>query len=267
MLATFPASVSPVHSSAIVLKGVQWLTFQTLVSELQGESTYRVAYDPQTLTMEIAQPDSAIAQAIVTLNGVSWPSVRSLLTEVGEQRAWRVAYDRGVLELRMPSIHHEEPKELIVDFVTVMVDELGIEMRKLGALTLERDDLQKAVEPDTCFYIQNEHRVRGLETINLDEVPPPDLVVESDYTHSSLDKLAIYAALGVPELWRYHKRALQVYQRVDGHYIPSDRSLAFPLFPIADIPDLIEKSKEMGQRAVIRLFRQQIQTIMLKKPG
>jgi Uma2 family endonuclease len=46
--------------------------------------------------------------------------------------------------------------------------------------------------------------------------PPPDLVVESDYTRSSLNKFNIYASLGVPELWRYGKQTLQVYQLIEG---------------------------------------------------
>jgi Uma2 family endonuclease len=37
----------------------------------------------------------------------------------------------------------------------------------------------------------------------LSSVPPPDLVVEADLTSSSLDKLTIYASLGVAEVWRY----------------------------------------------------------------
>jgi Uma2 family endonuclease len=40
----------------------------------------------------------------------------------------------------------------------------------------------------------------------LSSAPPHDLVVEVDLTSSSLDKLPIYASLGVAEVWRYAGR-------------------------------------------------------------
>ena len=197
----------------------------------------------------------------VVLKGVSWSTFKALLADVGDDRTWRIAYDRGVLEIRMPLEEHEEPKRLIESFVEAIVDELEIELRSLGSLTLEREDLTRAVEPDSCFYIQNESLVRG-RNINLPNDPPPDLAIESDYTNSSVNKDAIYAALGVPELWRYRRQSLQVYQLVEGKYEMCDRSLAFPFLPVAEIPSFIEQSRTIGQRAAVRLFRQRIREIL-----
>ncbi|MEZ2235895.1 Uma2 family endonuclease [Microcoleus sp.] len=200
----------------------------------------------------------------VVLKGVSWSTFKALLADVGDDRAWRISYDRGVLEIRMPLEEHEEPKRLIESFVEAIVDELEIELRSLGSLTIEREDLTRAVEPDSCFYIQNEYLVRG-RNINLQNDPPPDLAIESDYTNSSVNKDAIYAALGVPELWRYRRQSLQVYQLVEGKYQKCDRSLAFPFLPVAEIPVFIEQSRTIGQRAAVRLFRQRIKEILLSQ--
>lgn len=200
----------------------------------------------------------------VVLKGVSWSTFKALVADVGDDRAWRIAYDRGVLEIRMPLEEHEEPKRLIESFVEAIVDELEIELRSLGSLTLEREDLTRAVEPDSCFYIQNESLVRG-RNINLPNDPPPDLAIESDYTNSSVNKFTIYAALGVPELWMYRRQSLQVYQLVEGKYQKCDRSLAFPFLPIAEIPGFIEQSRTIGQRAAVRLFRQRIREILLSQ--
>jgi len=194
----------------------------------------------------------------VILKGVSWSTFKVLLADVGDDRAWRIAYDRGVLEIRMPLLEHEVPKGLIESFIEATADELEIEVMKAGSLTLEREDLTRAVEPDSCFYIQNEASVRGKRNINLPEDLPPDLAIESDYTNSSVNKDGIYAALGVPELWRYQRQSLQVYQLVDGKYQKCDRSLAFPFLPVAEIPGFIEQSRTIGQRADVRLFRQRI---------
>ncbi|TVQ09586.1 MAG: Uma2 family endonuclease [Leptolyngbya sp. DLM2.Bin27] len=197
----------------------------------------------------------------IVMRGVSWPTYKTLMVEVGGDRAWRIAYDQGILELRMPLEEHEEPKGLLESFVEAIADELEIEVRKLGSLTLEREDLARAVEPDSCFYIQNEAAVRGRK-INLPADPPPDLVIESDYTSSSVNKQSIYAALGVPELWRYTHQTLLVYSRVAGGYEQCDSSLAFPFLPITEVGYFIEQSRTWGQRSAVRQVRQRIREIL-----
>jgi Uma2 family endonuclease len=201
-----------------------------------------------------------VVERLVVLEGVSWQTFKALLKDIGDSRASRIAYDRGILEIRMPLTEHEEPKRLLENFIEVIVDELEIEARSLGALLLEREDLSRAVEPDSCFYIQNEALVRG-KNIQLPADPPPDLVIESDYTSSSLNKFGIYAALGVPELWRYRQQVLEVYSLVGESYELSTTSIAFPFLPIAEVPNFIEQAKTIGQRAAVRLFRDRIQEI------
>jgi Uma2 family endonuclease len=201
----------------------------------------------------------------VILKSISWSTFKALLADVGDDRAWRIAYDGGVLEIRRPHLEHEVPKGLIESFIEATADDLEIEVMKAGSLTLEREDLTRAVEPDTCFYIQNEASVRGKRDINLPEDLPPDLAIESDYTNSSVNKDSIYAAIGVPELWRYRRESLQIYQLVEGKYEVCEISLAFPFLPVAEIPGFIEQSRTVGQRAAVRLFRQRIREILLSK--
>ena len=195
------------------------------------------------------------------LQKLSWSTFKALMVDVGDNRAWRFVYDKGVLELRMPLTEHEVPKRMLEGFIEAIADELNIEIMSVGALTLEREDLSRAIEPDSCFYIQNEALVRG-KSISLPEDPPPDIAIESDYTNSSVKKFDIYAALGVPELWRYSQQTLQVYQLVEGKYQQSESSLAFPILPLAEIPGLIEQSQTVGQRTAVRLFKQRIREIL-----
>lgn len=216
----------------------------------------------------VEQPVPAAAKETrVVMRGVSWQTYKSLMAEVGDDRPWRIAYDRGVLEIRMPLLEHEVPKGLLESFVEAVADELEIEVLKAGSLTLEREDLTKALEPDSCFYIQNELQVRGREEITLPSDPPPDLAIESDYTSSSVNKEALYSALGVPELWRYTKKALLVYRRVEGGYERYEQSLAFPVLPVAEIPSFIEQSRTVGQRSAVRLFRQRVREILNQSTG
>ena len=220
----------------------------------------------QEVTTSTLRQESVQAEARVVLKGVSWATFKALMADIGEDRACRIAYDQGMLEIRMPLQEHEVPKGLLESFVEAIADELEIEVMKLGSLFLERQDLTRAIEPDTCFYIQNEALVRS-KTIDLQNDPPPDLAIESDYTNSSLNKFNIYASLGVPELWRYRKQSLQVYQLVEGNYQLSEISLAFPFLPIAEIPGFIEQSKIIGQRASVRAFRARIRGILDSSEG
>ncbi|MDJ1184697.1 Uma2 family endonuclease [Roseofilum casamattae] len=197
----------------------------------------------------------------IILNGVSWLTFTTLLAEVGDDRAWRIAYHERVLEIRMPLSEHERAKGMLESFVEAIADELEIEVMKLGALTLKREDVARAVEPDSCFYIQNESLVRS-KAIQLPDDPPPDLAIESDYTNSSLNKFTLYAGLGVPELWRYARDTLQVYRLVDGEYQAVDKSLAFPFLPVDEVPRFLAQSKDIGQRSAVRLFRQRIRQIL-----
>jgi len=213
------------------------------------------------LTTTSTPPQQSSEEKLITLTGIKWLTFKAIMSDVGDGRSWRIAYAEGVLEIRMPLTEHEEPKGMIESFVEAFADALDIEVRKLGALTLEREDLARAIEPDSCFYIQNESVVRG-KSINLLADPPPDLVVESDYTSSSLNKFSIYASLGVPEIWRYRNQCLVVYQLVEGNYEERENSLAFPFLPIAEIPGLIEQSKAIGQRAAVRLFRDRVREVL-----
>ncbi|MEG4520495.1 MULTISPECIES: Uma2 family endonuclease [unclassified Microcoleus] len=194
------------------------------------------------VTTTLTPPQQSSEEKLITLTGIKWSTFKAIMSDVGDGRAWRITYAEGVLEIRMPLTEHEEPKGMIESFVEAFADALDIEVRKLSALTLEREDLTRAIEPDSCFYVQNESVVRG-KSINLPADPPPDLVVESDYTSSSLNKFSIYASLGVPEIWRYRNQCFVVYQLVEGNYEERENSLAFPFLPIAEIPGLIEQSK------------------------
>jgi Uma2 family endonuclease len=83
-----------------------------------------------------------------------------------------------------------------------MALELEIEIECLGSTTFRRKICRNGLEPDECYYVQSVSRVRNAE-VDLDIHPPPDLLIESDYTKSSLPREPVYAGLGMPELWRF----------------------------------------------------------------
>ncbi len=148
---------------------------------------------------------SPAAEQRVLLRNVSWETYERLVAEREERRAPRFFYDRGVLEIVSPSAEHEELGHFLVLVVYELVVEWEIDMRAAGHTTFRREDLERGFEPDGSFYFsRNAERVRGKANIDLARGdPPPDLIVEVDVTSHSLDKLPIYARIGVPEVWRY----------------------------------------------------------------
>lgn len=155
----------------------------------------------------------------------------------------------------MPSQPHEYYKEIISFLVQELADEMGKDCEPYGSTTWRRKAKEAGAEPDNSFYIQNESLVRGRVDINLDQDPPPDLVLEIDYTSKSLDRMPIYARLGVPEIWRYDENVLRIYQLEAGEYKEIDASLAFEGFPAQEIPGFIEQNIKAGRRVLRQSFR------------
>ncbi|MFH7030410.1 MAG: Uma2 family endonuclease [Heteroscytonema crispum UTEX LB 1556] len=198
---------------------------------------------------------STPAEQRTVLQNVSWETFEALLRDTGEDRGSRFAYDCGVLEIMTPLFEHENPKSNFGNFIVVLAEELDIEIRSAGSTTLKRKITKKGIEPDNCYYIQNEQAIRGRQTLDLETDPPPDLAIEIDITSSSVNKFSIYSALGVNELWRYNGRDLKFYHLLEGQYIECEFSIAFSLVSVSEISRFIEQSKTMGEIALVKSFR------------
>lgn len=190
------------------------------------------------------------------LKNISWQTYEALLKDLESQRGIRLTYDRGLLEIMTPLAPHERNSRLIGRLVEALTAELNIEICSLGSLTCKREDLARGFEPDECYYIQNEPVIRSLEQIDLNQDPPPDLAIEIDITSSSINRLALYASLGVPEVWRYDGSRLIIYQLEGGEYRVCDRSSTFPLITSSEIIRFLELRKSNGETTLIRLFRE-----------
>lgn len=181
----------------------------------------------------------------VVLRNVSWKTYLALLADHQESSAPRFAYDRGTLEIMSPLPEHEEINRRLASVVENTAVEWRMSFRNLGSTTFKREDLGRGFEPDSCFYLQNADRVRHKAHIDLTVDPPPDLVIEVDMTRSSLDKLPIYAALGVPEVWRYDAKRLAILVLEAGVYQEREESLALPRVSAAALSALLRESQEM----------------------
>lgn len=222
--------------------------------------------------MKIGRENNTIATAPLTnsqllgekrviLRDLTWDAYKQILDVLPQSRGVRLIYDRGTLEVTIPLEDHEYARELIGLFIRILVGEMGMKLKSMGSTTLNRADLDRGAEPDNSYYIQNQPLVAG-RNVNLDRDPPPDLVVEIDITHTDIDKNRLYAAMGVPEFWRYNGRDWRIYQLQEGVYIECDRSPTFTrvekehLYRFLEraIEDEIEAEKEFRE-----FVRQQLQ--------
>lgn len=203
---------------------------------------------------------SASEQKII-LHNVRWETYESLLADHLDNSAPRFTYDRGELEIMSPSSQHEEYNRTVSLFVEVLAEELNVDTRNLGSTTFKREDLGRGFEPDSCFYIQNEQRVAGKTRIDLNVDPPPDLVIEIDITSPSINKIPIYARLGIPEVWRYDGNRLLILHLEDDDYRERDESAVLPQVTAALVGGFLEDSKTMKRTAWLRKLRAWARTV------
>jgi Uma2 family endonuclease len=193
--------------------------------------------------------------ATLVLHQFSWDEYEQLVQQLDRPRL-RVSYDRGTLQIMTPLPEHEEYAALIDLLVGALSELLDLDLQMYRAATWKRQRLARGVEADSCYYVANASRIIGKRKFDLEFDPPPDIAVEIDVTNESLSKFPIYAALGVPEIWRYDGRTARFYGLAaeEYHEIAESRFLAglTPLLP----SDALEHSKTAGQQAALRAFRQ-----------
>lgn len=190
------------------------------------------------------------------LMGIRWETYQSLLLDLAENPSKKLTYDQGTLEIITPLPEYEINKGFLGRLVQTTTEVLGLEILSLGSTTLSRKDLQKGVEPDECYYITNEELVQGKIEFDFNHDPPPDLAIEIDIASSSLDRLTIYAALGIREIWRFDGKKLFIYCLQDGSYQEQEKSNVLPILSRSVIVNFLIRRGEKGENALLREFRE-----------
>ena len=190
------------------------------------------------------------------LMGIRWETYQSLLLDLAENPSKKLTYDQGTLEIITPLPEYEINKGFLGRLVQTTTEVLGLEILSLGSTTLSRKDLQKGVEPDECYYITNEELVQGKIEFDFNHDPPPDLAIEIDIASSSLDRLTIYAALGIREIWRFDGKKIFIYCLQDGSYQEQEKSNVLPILSRSVIVNFLIRRGEKGENALLREFRE-----------
>ena len=208
-------------------------------------------------------PVAAEGERRYVVHGIDWAAYETLL-EVFPRRSVRMTYDRGTLEFMSPLYIHERYDNLLAFMIEAVTEELDIPRVSAGSTTFRSKDLDRGLEPDKCFYLANAHRLRKTDRIDLDVDPPPDLAIEVEIIKSALDRMEIYAALGVPEVWRYDGEMLQPWRlRADDTYEPTPSSVAFPFLPLSELVRFLIEHDATNDTRWRRGFRAWVREVVL----
>lgn len=201
-------------------------------------------------------PSNVARRQHIVLTGISWETYRRLREECDPLHL-KMTFDRGALEIMPPRADHAMVTRFVDLLITATCDELKLPLEGFRDTTWQRQALDRGLEADDCYYIQHAAiaAARG-RNIDINRDPPPDLAVETDITHSTVDKEAVYAALGVPELWRWDDGVFRL--RLlghDGRYADASRSAALPVLPPDVIQRYVERRLREGESPAKRAFQ------------
>lgn len=198
------------------------------------------------------EPETLTPEQRVFLFGTGWDGYETILNVIGDRPNPRVTYHRGDLELMTPSHEHKMFGHRLDRIVILAAAELRMPIRAVGQTTWRQKSKDCGLEADASFYLAGLPLVRGKrKTIDLSVDPPPDLAVEMEIRPGTLDRMAIYSLLGVPEVWRFDGITLQVLQlQPDDSYAPSAKSCNLPALPMEEVVRWVHLGEELWDDTV-----------------
>jgi Uma2 family endonuclease len=199
--------------------------------------------------------------ATVIFQGVTWEEYEELLDQVGEASGLRISYNDGTLKVMSISVEHETCVRFIEALIGAIRIALRINIRFTGSATMRKRRKKKGNEPDASFYVQTASEIGNRLDLDFEVDPPPDIAVEVDIHHDSMDKDSIYAALGVPEIWRYDGWTASIRRLEDNNYVEAETSLALPMITSAVLTEYLTRLREKGEFAAIIAFDEWLQSL------
>jgi len=166
----------------------------------------------------------------ILVPGASWSLYETFVESLPEGSAIRTAFDGRDMEIMVKGPVHDHFARLLDLFVMAVAGQLGIRIKPQGETTWIRPEIERGIESDNCYYLEPAKIATALAALSrgLNDVaayPNPDLAIEVDISAPQADRAAIYAAMGVAEVWRFDGQALTI-ERLDEHgrYQPVERS-------------------------------------------
>lgn len=179
------------------------------------------------------------------LYNIGWDqyvAMRDLLEHVA---GLHMTYLEGTLELMSPSRKHEFIKTLVARLVEIYAVERNVDLSGYGSMTFRKKAEKRGVEPDECYCIgplKEDH---------------PDVAFEVELSRGAVDKLDVYAGLGVPELWFWRQGKIAVYRLGARGYETRKRS---EFLPDLDLGRVAKHAALENQTQAVKAFRDELRT-------
>jgi Uma2 family endonuclease len=206
----------------------------------------------------LAELSRITTEGCLVLQDVDWDTYEDLLARFGDSHIF-LTYDRGNLEIMAPSYRHDRSKSLIGRLIEAMAFELDIEIEPCGSPTVRRKSKGRGLEPDECYYVANIDKVWNVDgELDLEKLPVPDLAVEVEVPRSSIDRLSVYAGLGIPEIWRYDRQSRSIRFLLltrAGKYEERQKSAAFPFLSSHDFQRFVNMRGKVKPNQLIQRFQ------------
>ena len=178
----------------------------------------------------------------VVLSGVTWADYQRLLEVRGDRSAPRITYLEGRLEIMSPSRTHESIKSLIGRLIETYCLERDIEFSTFGSWTIEDKAVDRGAEPDECYVFSG-----------APDPTRPDLAIEVVWTSGGINKLDVYRALGVREVWYWRKGRITPFVLRAQAYEEVQTSEALPEIDLAELGSFLDRPTTS---AAIRAYRE-----------
>ena len=207
---------------------------------------------PRTQTTSIQAIKKAVNLALdeqvsVILSNVAWEIYQAAIQEFWGKQNPHFYYDRGNLLIMSNSSEHEYYNRIIASLIDILAEQFQRNWISLGSSTYQREDIEKGFEPDSCFYFANEEKIRGVKRLDMSVHPAPDLIVEVDITSLSTGRQNIFAAFGVPEIWRFDGEKMQILKLEDDNYVEIKHSLSLSKVTSEKLTEFVDKSEKLSR--------------------
>ncbi len=160
-------------------------------------------------------PHAGEGERRFVIQGVAWDDYVKLNDALGVP-GLRMWYCEGALELMTTSPLHERLKTTIARLVEMYAFLTGLRLNGYGSATFRAEAKERGAEPDECYVVDG--------TL----VDYPEIVLEVVLTSGGIDKLDVYAGLGVREVWFYEKGAFHLHELDEGEYRRIEQSALVP---------------------------------------
>jgi Uma2 family endonuclease len=174
------------------------------------------------------------------LYGVPWWTYVALRDALDDRAGLKMTYLHGTLELMSPSTLHEDAKKIIARLIEVWAMEHDVDLRGFGGATFRREAKERGLEPDECYKLGK-----------LEEDGVPDIAIEVIVTSGLVDKMAVYAGLGVPEVWEWRPSSATIvlHRLVGDAYERRERSEILPALDVGMLSGFVRPGENQTQLA------------------